>query len=44
MSWQDELRNGYRTAEQLAPILGWTPEETARYAGVNEPSPNLLPP
>ena len=30
MSWQEELRNGIRTAEQLAPILGWTAEETAR--------------
>ena len=30
MSWQEELRNGIRTAEQLAPILGWSPEETAQ--------------
>ena len=29
MSWQEELRKGIRTAEQLAPVLGWTPEETA---------------
>ena len=30
MGWQEELRNGIRTAEQLAPILGWTAEEAAR--------------
>ena len=44
MSWQDELRNGYRTAEELAPILGWTPEETARYAEVIQRYPMLIPP
>jgi len=44
MSWQDELRNGYRTAEDLAPILGWTPEETARYAQVIQRYPMLIPP
>ena len=44
MSWQDEWRNGYRTAEELAPILGWTPEETARHAEVIERYPMLIPP
>lgn len=44
MSWKDELRNGYRTAEELAPILGWTPEETARYAEVIQRYPMLIPP
>ncbi|MCI9011945.1 MAG: KamA family radical SAM protein, partial [Oscillibacter sp.] len=44
MSWQNELRNGYRTAEELAPILGWTPEETTRYAAVIERYPMLIPP
>lgn len=44
MSWQNELRNGYRTAEELAPILGWTPEETARYAEVIQRYPMLIPP
>ena len=44
MSWQNELRNGFRTAEQLAPILGWTPEETARYAEVIRQYPMLIPP
>ena len=34
MSWQEELRNGIRTADQLAQALGLTPEETARYAEI----------
>ena len=44
MSWQNEWRNGFRTAEQLAPILGWTPEETARYSEVIRRYPMLIPP
>lgn len=32
MSWQEELKKGLRRAEELAPILGWTPEETAERA------------
>ena len=35
MSWQNELKNGIKTAEELAPILGWTAEETARHAEVS---------
>lgn len=44
MSWQEELRNGIRTAEQLAPILGWTPEETARRAEIIRRFPMLITP
>ncbi len=44
MSWQDELRNGYRTAEQLAPLLHWSPEETARRAEIAERFPVLITP
>lgn len=44
MSWQEELRNGIRTAEQLAPILGWSPEETARRAEIIERFPMLITP
>ena len=44
MSWQEELRNGIRTADQLAQALGLTPEETARYAAVIERYPMLIPP
>lgn len=44
MSWQNEWRDGFRTAEQLAPILGWTPEETARYSEVIRRYPMLIPP
>ena len=44
MSWQEELRNGIRTAEQLAPILGWTAEETARRAEVIKRFPMMITP
>ena len=44
MSWQEELRNGIKTAEQLAPILGWTAEETAEHARVLERFPMLITP
>ena len=44
MSWQSELRNGIKTAEELAPILGWTAEETARHAEVLERFPMLITP
>ena len=44
MSWQEELRNGIRTAEQLAPILGWTEEETARRAEVIKRFPMMITP
>ena len=44
MSWQDELKKGIRTAEQLAPVLGLTPEETARYAEVIERFPMMITP
>ena len=44
MSWQEELRNGIRSAGQLAPILGWTEEETAQYAQVIERFPMMITP
>ena len=44
MSWQSELRNGIKTAEELAPILGWTAEETARHAEVLKRFPMLITP
>lgn len=44
MSWQNELRNGIRTAEELAPILGWTAEETAQHAEVLDRFPMLITP
>ncbi len=44
MSWQEELRNGIRTAEQLAPVLGWTPEETARCAAIIKRYPMMITP
>ena len=44
MSWQEELKNGIRTAEQLAPLLHWTPEETAKHAAVIERFPMLITP
>ena len=44
MSWQEELRNGIRSARQLAPILGWTEEETAQYAQVIERFPMMITP
>ena len=43
MSWQEELRDGVRTAEQLAPILHWTQEETAKRAEVIRRYPMLIP-
>ena len=44
MSWQDELRNGIRTAAELAKLLGLTAEEEARYAEVIERFPMLITP
>jgi len=44
MNWQDELRNGVRTAEQLAPLLHWTAEETARRAEIVKRFPMLITP
>ena len=44
MSWQEELRNGIRTAEQLAPLLGWSPEETAERAAIIRRFPMLITP
>ncbi len=44
MSWQSELRNGIRTVEQLAPILGLTPEEAARRREIIERYPMMIPP
>ena len=44
MSWQEELRKGIRSAEELAPILGWSPEETARRAEVAKRFPVMITP
>ena len=44
MSWQNELKNGFRTAEQLAPVLGWSAEETAQYDEVIQKYPMLITP
>ena len=44
MSWQDELKDGFCTAEQLAPLLHWTPEETARRAEVVKRFPMRITP
>ena len=44
MSWQEELRKGIRTAEQLAPVLGWTPDETARCAEIIKRYPMMITP
>ena len=44
MSWQEELRKGIRTAEQLAPVLGWTPDETARCAEIIKLYPMMITP
>ena len=44
MSWQEELRKGIRTAEELAPILGWSSEETAGRAEVARRFPVMITP
>lgn len=44
MNWQNELTNGFRTAQQLAPVLGWSPEETAQYDEVIQRYPMLITP
>ena len=44
MSWQEELRNGIRTAQQLGPVLGWSPEEIQRRAEIIERFPMLITP
>ena len=44
MSWQEELRKGVRTAEELAAFLGWSEEETARRAAVAERYPMMITP
>ena len=44
MSWQEELRRGVRTAEELAPLLGWSGEETARRAEVAKRFPMMITP
>lgn len=44
MSWQDEIRNGIMAAEDLAPILGWSAEETAQRAAVAERFPMMITP
>lgn len=36
MSWQEELKKGIRRAEELAPILGWSEEETAERAAAKD--------
>lgn len=44
MSWQDEIRNGITTAEELGQILGWSAEETAQRASVVERFPMMITP
>ncbi|MDE7218445.1 MAG: radical SAM protein, partial [Oscillospiraceae bacterium] len=44
MSWQEELKKGIRTVQQLAPVFGWTPEETARRAEVAARFPMMITP
>lgn len=44
MKWQDELRRGIRTAEELAPILGFGPEETKQYAAIIQRFPMMITP
>ena len=44
MSWQEELRKGVRRAEELAPLLGWSEEETARREEVAKRFPMLITP
>ena len=44
MSWQEELKKGLRRAEELAPILGWTPEETEERAAVAGRFPMMITP
>ncbi len=44
MSWQEELRKGVRSAEELAPVFGWTEEETARRAEVARRYPMMITP
>ena len=44
MSWQEELKKGIRRAEELAPILGWSEEETAERAAVAERFPMMITP
>ncbi len=44
MSWQEELKKGVRTAEELAALLGWSGEETARRAAVAERYPMMITP
>ena len=44
MSWQEELRNGIRSARQLAPLLGWTAEETEQYEQIIQRFPMMITP
>lgn len=44
MKWQDELKKGIRTVEDLAPVFGWSPEETAKRAEVAERYPMMITP
>ena len=44
MICQNELKHGIKPAEELAPILGWTAEETARHAEVLNRFPMLITP
>ena len=44
MSWQEELRNGIRSAQQLAPVLGWTEEETEQYEQIIQRFPMMITP
>ena len=44
MSWHEELKKGFRTAEELGPVLGWSDEETAKGAKVAERFPMMITP
>ncbi|NLC73012.1 MAG: KamA family radical SAM protein [Ruminococcaceae bacterium] len=44
MSWTDELKNGIRTAEQLAQVLNLNIEQKKRYAEIIERFPMLITP
>lgn len=44
MSWHEELKKGFTTAEELGPVLGWSDEETAKRAMVAQRFPIMITP
>ncbi len=44
MSWKDQIRNGIRTAEQLADIMGWDEEKQERCRHIIERYPMMITP